>query len=585
MEDTEGGGSESDAGKRVSKTKRKGQNQAKERIQVIEEEEEDEKEEQEEAEVLEEKPKRGRHAKAKKLPVIPKESPPEDTDVEPIVPTKKTHTRTRSRANLESESDAPMPSSSKPAQSRTKPSSKAKGKAVQLQEDSTDTRPSTTSSKDSKKKNKALEDSEPPSDVTLPTAAKSKVKGTKVSRSKSKKIVKTDSDDDEAPTIPKDEQHASLDTTIPKNAQQVAHSKKHGLNVNETGETRRSSVSSVSDDAGYATAEPPGDAEPMDVDNNSQVVGPTEAKKVKPKPRSKAQQAASVASVPQSKSHQSYNVPEVSVDSGREAVVSKPASGTARGSSSLSSGRSTPSDTGSSRMVRPVRASRTGSSTTDSSTRSGQRTKDKMTIVEIPSDGEDDEAMDVVPTRASHGPPTAQDKTLEKELTKTAAPQATSRKGKKLQVEVVIPMSKAAPPKTPVESDNSARMDADVGHNYTSAPVHEEDQFAPVPSSPPRSPHNSPAAMRPPVAASSIQADGGQTEGGTPSLNSFTPLMAILPIQKLTALTEEESTMTVEQYIRREIEIQYEQLKADGERRIAHLREKAAQTRRAIEAL
>ena len=54
-------------------------------------------------------------------------------------------------------------------------------------------------------------------------------------------------------------------------------------------------------------------------------------------------------------------------------------------------------------------------------------------------------------------------------------------------------------------------------------------------------------------------------------------------LEKLASLTEEEMEMTLEQYVRREMELQYAQLKADGERRIEEFKQKAAETRRLIE--
>ena len=50
-------------------------------------------------------------------------------------------------------------------------------------------------------------------------------------------------------------------------------------------------------------------------------------------------------------------------------------------------------------------------------------------------------------------------------------------------------------------------------------------------------------------------------------------------------LTEEERIMTVEQWIRREIEVQYERLKRDGEGKIRLFKERAEEVRRQIEAL
>ncbi len=66
------------------------------------------------------------------------------------------------------------------------------------------------------------------------------------------------------------------------------------------------------------------------------------------------------------------------------------------------------------------------------------------------------------------------------------------------------------------------------------------------------------------------------------SPRTYHPFLARFPVEKLISLTEEETDMTLEQYIRREMEIQYAQLKADGERRIEEFKQKAAETRKLI---
>ena len=63
-------------------------------------------------------------------------------------------------------------------------------------------------------------------------------------------------------------------------------------------------------------------------------------------------------------------------------------------------------------------------------------------------------------------------------------------------------------------------------------------------------------------------------------------LVESLPVRTNGAqLTEEERMMTVEQWIRREIEVQYERLKRDGEAKIRLFKERAEEVRREIEAL
>jgi len=63
-------------------------------------------------------------------------------------------------------------------------------------------------------------------------------------------------------------------------------------------------------------------------------------------------------------------------------------------------------------------------------------------------------------------------------------------------------------------------------------------------------------------------------------------LVETLPVRTNGAqLTEEERIITVEQWIRREIEVQYERLKRDGEAKIRLVKERAEEVRRQIEAL
>lgn len=65
----------------------------------------------------------------------------------------------------------------------------------------------------------------------------------------------------------------------------------------------------------------------------------------------------------------------------------------------------------------------------------------------------------------------------------------------------------------------------------------------------------------------------------------FTPALATIPMQHVSTLTPEERNMTVEQWIRHEMTLQYEQLKRDGERSIEAFKERAREVRSVIEAL
>ena len=94
----------------------------------------------------------------------------------------------------------------------------------------------------------------------------------------------------------------------------------------------------------------------------------------------------------------------------------------------------------------------------------------------------------------------------------------------------------------------------------------------PVPS-PPASPAPSTTPESRPASATDME--------GFP----YTPLLSIVPLPQLTKLTEEEARMTVEQWIRREIERECEMFKEDAERQLAVVREKAARMRKVLEAL
>ncbi|TDL24666.1 BIR-domain-containing protein [Rickenella mellea] len=65
----------------------------------------------------------------------------------------------------------------------------------------------------------------------------------------------------------------------------------------------------------------------------------------------------------------------------------------------------------------------------------------------------------------------------------------------------------------------------------------------------------------------------------------FVPPLASFPMRQISGLSEEERSMTVEQWIRYEMDLQYEQLKRDGERRIEAFKQRAAEVRLRIEAL
>ncbi|KAH8110315.1 hypothetical protein DFH11DRAFT_799887 [Phellopilus nigrolimitatus] len=69
------------------------------------------------------------------------------------------------------------------------------------------------------------------------------------------------------------------------------------------------------------------------------------------------------------------------------------------------------------------------------------------------------------------------------------------------------------------------------------------------------------------------------------ALSLFLPPLASTPLEHTARLTDAERTLTVEQWIRHEMERQYEQLRVDGERRIEAFKTMAAEVRMRIEAL
>ena len=96
-----------------------------------------------------------------------------------------------------------------------------------------------------------------------------------------------------------------------------------------------------------------------------------------------------------------------------------------------------------------------------------------------------------------------------------------------------------------------------------------------------------PTPPMPPRPSSSMLSVSSTTSTTKVEIHTDTEtLVETLPVRTNGAqLTEEERMMTVEQWIRREIEAQYERLKRDGEEKIRLFKERAEEVRRQIEAL
>jgi hypothetical protein len=90
----------------------------------------------------------------------------------------------------------------------------------------------------------------------------------------------------------------------------------------------------------------------------------------------------------------------------------------------------------------------------------------------------------------------------------------------------------------------------------------------------------------PPVSSSLLSMSSTTSTTKVETHTDTETLVDSLPLRTNGAqLTEQERTMTVEQWIRHEIEVQYERLKQDGEMKIRLFKERAEEVRRQIEAL
>jgi hypothetical protein len=73
-------------------------------------------------------------------------------------------------------------------------------------------------------------------------------------------------------------------------------------------------------------------------------------------------------------------------------------------------------------------------------------------------------------------------------------------------------------------------------------------------------------------------------DGADPQVG-FLPPLALEPLAKLSTTTDEMLDMTVEEWIRHETKVQYEQFKNDGQKALEAFYERAAEMRKMIEAL
>lgn len=604
VDDTENG-SGIEAGKHVSKSKgkRKGTaSKGKDVMQVVEEEEEPGAggQDDEAVEILPPpKPKRGpgRPPKQKKTESIAEV----EVEVEPAkVPAKKGHARTRSKTALASDSDAAQP---QPSGSKRKTTAKG-APIVESEDEQIQDIPVV---KQGKKKAKKGEDSEPPSDAAGPARPKGARTRT-VSRSKPKQTVVSESDGD-VEILAEAEPPRKAPARAAKSKSKADALK--GKTVAKRAPEHESLHSDDADDAGYATAEPP----------------------TKPRHSKEDGPRTSTGSRPQHSKAVRRGEPESRDDSDVEMIDPAPPApkDIAKQKNWRSPPQSTSSDVGN-RPTAVVRKLSRVSSKSKISRSSGATNRSARTeIVEISSDDDVDalllgndrkeigesavavqrsktaqvEATTLKPPpRISLGPSSSPPKALpkghSKQQSKTFSagsirPSAKkdpgsskSNKSTKLQVELVD---------RPRTSENASGSAKGVTPSNAAAQAHAADggiaavingkhaaatQAIPPPVNHVTTPIPSPPASPPPSTSPEDRpASVTEAEGGFP----YTPLLSMEPLAQLTMLTEEESMMTVEQWIRRQIERESRMLQEDAERQIAAVREKAAQMRKVIEAL
>ncbi|KAI0635243.1 hypothetical protein C8Q77DRAFT_1156558 [Trametes polyzona] len=549
-------GSESESGKRVSKSKRKTGGRAKTRVSAIAEEEADEApgedhavedvemQGEEEHEPAQEKRKRGRPPKvatvvAKPAPkgrakVVADEDESEavaDTDHEPAPPPppKKAHGRTRSKANVESETEAPAPRS---MHTRTKSGSRAK-----VKHEEEEVQVPAPSKKGKQKAVPAVVEDEEEEDRPAPPP-KGKGKARAVPRTKVKEEPDEPLQDD---VVPSHDEIPEPPGDVNTSARSAKASSKR--------------TPSLSDDAGYATAEAPVDADAMDVDGDEPPRPPpaqqTKPRKVAPNGTHAALQRTSSRSTPPSADERAKRPSPAVIGVVRSSVAPPSRASSARPPSRISS-------------QRPVN-------------------KESLKVIEIDSDGEES---------APEAPP-RKPKTVERTLSINGAKPPSKTPAKKLQVEVVLPSKTKPPPQEPEDvrmkeasPASPARAKVDRSPSPPQVAYKGEPSETPV-SAVHRSAQVSPA--RPPAEDAAEAGDVPMKEEPQPaaaastSPRTYHPVLAQVPIEKLTSLTEEEADMTLEQYIRRETELQYAQFKADAERRIEEFKRRAAEARKLIE--
>ncbi|KDR80791.1 hypothetical protein GALMADRAFT_222390 [Galerina marginata CBS 339.88] len=213
-------------------------------------------------------------------------------------------------------------------------------------------------------------------------------------------------------------------------------------------------------------------------------------------------------------------------------------------------------------------------------------TTQKMKVVEISSD-EEPEHDEVKPTKVvvkqeerprnsktSHSiQPASQARSAHSESHSRLTSTQGKRQKKSIVVETVQPFR---PPRTP-SPPGSPFINPDISMEF--AKPNEDTKMNEDPVTPPR-----PVAQIPP---SSKEAEPVETtERNSSSAEPlFIPALSKLPFTPLQALSEAELDMTVEEWIRYQMEVEYDKFRRDGERELQRFRKRAEEVRKVIEGL
>ena len=576
-EDAEASGSE--VGKRVSKSKKKGAKKAKDPIEVITElDEGGDLGGLEDAPPVQ-KPKRGRPPGKSKVAASKAKKPVDPTlnasQVEPtsdLLPS----SSTRSRSKVVTD-DEPEPVAH--TKSRSQPKTKSSAKQLKVEEASHDT------------------------ELMPPPKAPPKSKATKVSRTRP---VEVDSDVEDIPVF---EPQASEPMKHMKTASSHQHSQEQQddsapqADALSQAQAKGRKSSSTSDDAGYATAE-----QPMEVDDEHQ-------RRERSKSRSISRRE--IPEKHQVEPSEEPSGPTVPVDGDVDMQDTTEPLRHSR-SRQLPNAKAAPTIS-----RQPSRSSsqtqvRVTSRTTGSLARPPSRLGTE--VVDISSD--DDDELDVLktisadkplstsstgsgtapptsiaPSSSSTFPPSKSFKQSPSIVSETIRRSTSNRSIGSSTTRVVETSATMLPTASPdIEMNTREQGMSDESHMKRPSAAKpkqnkaELEERLPNPSPPPSDttspPHSqvvAPSAQPLPSFDEEFAAE--EAHHKDPAVEALTPFLSMVSASKLASLTEDEGDLTLEQYILRELERQYQQFKEDGDRQIALFKQRAAEARKVIEAL